>query len=112
MLGCLWKELESKLLAAIARHMDNNWQPGVQPSGLPRHGLDAFDNKLTAKEIVMLAKCIIVPLTAIDAAAANAIGGTPTDGSEGCFCLVTVAVKVQVTAFCFGVPADFVIAVA
>lgn len=75
MLKGLQGSLDIPVARRLAAYLDNSWQPGTRPPLLPIGGLDALDNKLTAREIVMLAKCIVAPLAAIDAPVAEALAG-------------------------------------
>lgn len=75
------EQTEAPFLDQLAHHLDNQWQPGSRPRNLPRHGLAALDINITAQETLVLAKCAVVFIAAIDSSAAEAMAGVNLDSN-------------------------------
>ena len=91
-----------QVLDALEHALDNGWQPGVRPATLPRGALYALDHKITAREIVMLAKCLVAPLSLTHPGPAQAIAGmaSPLVWSKRS-CHAPLACDITVQAWCW-----------
>ena len=74
MLKAIQRRLWPKDLQYIKDYFKGEWVAKAPPD-MPKGGLDALAHKMTANQIVALAKALIVPLGKVDSGAAETLAG-------------------------------------